>query len=169
MIIERQRGGERNDYDVPALTDGAFVDITDMVVQGFDKALTQGLGNSVSESFVDRVPEDSKFFPLDRKIPQYLYPDLSEFVRSGCASTDLRNFISQIITVQAKNVVTQALTSGHTAIEFHPADLVTYANTTARPIYAFLRRHRDEFKIETETSFRLFTPEPKVEAISAAE
>lgn len=162
MIIERQRGGERNDFDIPALKNGAFIDITDMVKDAFSKVVLKGLGNSVEVIFSRNVPEDSHFYPLDRKIPQYLYPHLSEFVRSGTASTELRDFIAQVVTVQAKNVVQKVQQSGLKGLEFHPADALHYANTTALPVYAFLRRNGENFIVETETSFRVFTPEPEV-------
>lgn len=169
MIIERQRGGERNNFDFPALKDNSSLDISAMVVGAFEKGLIQGLGNSVETSFGKVVTEDSKFFPLDRKVPEYLYPDVAEFVRTNVASTDLRNFIAKIITVQVSNVVRLTLESGHNAIEFHPADMVTYANTTALPVYAFILKSQAGLFVQTETSFRLFTPEPQVEQAATAE
>lgn len=162
MIIERQRGGERNDFDIPPMKNGAVVDITDIVTTAFENAILQNLGNSVKVTFSKSVPNDSQFYPLDRNVPQYLYPHLSEFVRTGTASTELRNFIAQVITVQANNVIQRVQASGHSCLEFHPADMIMYANTQARSVYAFLRRHNDRFSIETETSFRVFTPEPEV-------
>lgn len=167
MIIERQRGGERNDFDIPALKEGGFVDITGLVTEGFEKAVLNTLGDSVTVTFSEKVAEESKFYPLDRKVPQSLYPDLSEFVRTGTASTELRNFIAKVISVQATNVVQQVQATGHKGIEFNPADALMYVNTPARPIYAFLRRFRNEFTIETETSFLLFTPSPEVEEATA--
>ena len=170
MIIERQRGGQRNDFDIPPMKDSEVLDITALVTTSFQNALLSGLGNSVEVTYSKSVTDDSKFFPLDRTIPQYLYPHLAEFVRTRTASTELRNFIAEVITVQVRNVVQRVQESGRSALEFQPADMLTYANTTAQPVYAFLRRHKDKFSIETETSFRLFTPEPEVaEAVAAAE
>lgn len=162
MIIERQRGGERNDFDIPPMKIGDFVDITDNVTAAFESTVLQNLGSWVKVTLSKSVPGDSQFYPLDRNVPQYLYPHLSEFVRTGAASTELRNFIAQVITVQANNLIQRVKASGHSCLEFHPADMIMYANTQARPIYAFLRCHDDRFSIETETSFRVFTPEPEV-------
>ena len=162
MIIERQRGGERNNFDFPALKDNASLDISAMVTGAFEKGIVKGLGNSVGVSFGSVVTEDSKFFPLDRQVPEHLYPDVAEFVRTHEASTELRNFIARIISVQVANLVKVVLESGHKAIEFHPADMITYANTTALPVYAFILKSPAGLFVQTETSFRLSTPEQEV-------
>lgn len=163
MIIERKRGGQRNDFDMPALEDHSTIELTDMVTAAFQKGMQDGLKDTIDVSYGKVVTEDSKFYPIDRKVPEYLYPDLAEFVRTKKASTDLRNFIAQIISVQVSNFVTVVLQSGKRSVEFHPADTVQHCNTTALPVYAFLVRLGNSFYIQTETSFRVFDPEPEVE------
>lgn len=169
MIIERQRGGQRNDFDMPALEDHSNIELTDMVTAAFLKGVQEGLKGTVDVSYGKVVTEDSKFYPIDRRVPEYLYPDLAEFVRTKQASTDLRNFIAKIISVQVGNFVSVVLQSGKRAVEFHPADTINHCNTTALPVYAFLIRLGNNFYIQTETSFRVFDPEPEVEASVSAE
>lgn len=120
---------ERNHFDIPPMKNGAVVDITDIVTTAFENAVLQNLGNSVKVTFSTSVPKDSQFYPLDRNVPQYLYPHLSEFVRTGTASTELRNFIAQVITVQANNVIQRVQASGHPCLEFHPS-----CTQTRRPV-----------------------------------
>lgn len=169
MILESQRGGQRNDFDIPAMKNGAVVDITAIVSRAFEKDVLAALRNSVKFLFSASIHGDSKFYTLDRNVPQSLYPDLAEFVRTGEQSVDLRKFIDQVIAVQTENIILRVREAKKSCLEFNPSDEIRYANMTALPVYAFLRRDNDRFLVETETSFRLFDPDPEVPQTAPSE
>lgn len=168
LILESQRGGARQDFDFPALEKGRVLDITSYVALTFSNAVGKILNSSIETRLSDKVTEDSKLFTLDRRFPRELVPDVAKCVRDNEMTKELSSFIRQVINVQARNVIEIAQAQKGDVLEFQPGDSLLAAGKTALPIYAYIRRDGEfGLVLETETAFRVYNQEPKVEAQAA--
>lgn len=169
MILESKRGGERQDFDFPALEKHRVLDITGYVRLHFSAALARVVNNRFESKYSSAVTEDSKFFTLDRRLPAELIPDVAKCMRDSILSTELKGFIVEVVNVQVRNLLKVVEHQEGSVLEFQPGDSLLAAGRVAEPIYAYLRRDGEGgLVLETETSFRVYTPERPVVEDSAA-
>lgn len=163
MILESKRGCGRQDFDFPALEKGRLLDMTAFVQRHFDSALARVINNRFQAGYSSKVTEDSKFFTLDRHLPPELVPDVAKSMRDNVLSARLSDFILEVVNVQVKNLLRVVEHQEGSVLEFQPGDSLMAAGRPAEPIYAYIRREGDHgLVLETETSFRVYTPEAQV-------
>lgn len=163
-ILEKERGGERSDIDVPDFGGACVLDISSLLEKEFKIESTghpdlERVG--IEYVFSHEVSENSKFYPLDGKVPVNLYADIAHFLRGDChqayISNELLAFFKKFARIQAQNLVTK--TAGASKITFEPPDTILEAGCAARPIYGFLTWRKNEVTkqkelwLETEVSF----------------
>lgn len=168
LILESKRGSSRQNFDFPALEKTHLWDITPYVALHFGNVVGKGIKNRFETVLSDKITEDSKFFTLDRRIPSELVPDVAKCMRNDKMTPELASFIKEVVDVQAKNLLEIVAPQGQareSILEFQPGDSLDSVGRVAVPLYAYIRREgEDGLILETETAFRVYTPEPKVEA-----
>lgn len=170
MIPERQRGGARNDFDVPNLDHPA--DLSEFFQTSFSQWLQAAYAHpaSVKVTHNNYVDHTAGFYPIDRKIPESLVPEVARFLRNPTkldSDTGLGKFIKEVLYLHVDTMVEKCTDGRHTQLCLYPADTVQHVNTPALFVYVFITRRDKDFYLETESSFRWATlEEPKVEPLN---
>jgi len=173
MIPERQRGGARNDFDAPNLDHPA--DLSEIFQTSFSQWLQAAYAerveyhNSVKVTHNSYIDHTAGFYPIDRKIPEDLVPEVARFLRNMGkleSQSGLGRFIKEVLDLHVDTMIGKCTDSGCTQLCLYPADTVQHVNTPALFVYVFVTQRDKDFYLETESSFRWATlEEPKIEPV----